>query len=136
MKIVLDTNILISFALNNQEISFILNYLTSSGDEIFADNRLMHEYKIIPKRKKLKLTDESIQNLYNWVDMYIIEIKIDSQLIIFNPDRQDSKLIEIANSANCDYILSQDKPLINRASHLTNAKLVAPEKFIEIIKCL
>lgn len=133
MKIVLDTNVLISYALGNPEIKMILNYITSIDSEIFADNRLMHEYKVIANRRKLKLNDEAKENLKDWISNNIREIIINSPIVKFNPDRQDSKLIEIANSANCDYIISADKPLVNRASHLTNAKLVTPELFLEII---
>jgi putative PIN family toxin of toxin-antitoxin system len=133
LKIVLDTNVLISYALGNPEIMMILNHLALIDAEILADNRLMHEYKVIANRNKLKLTQEAKDNVNNWISKYICEIQISCPKVNFNPDRQDSKLIEIANSANCDYIISDDKPLVNRASHLTNAKLVTPELFFEII---
>lgn len=129
MKIILDTNIIISFLLNNDFAIKIIEYVNSAGIELFADSRLIHEYKTIAQRKKFGFSAEQIDFINNWIENNVNQISLADYNIKFNHDRQDSKLIEIANQINCDYIISSDKIFTNKAQYLTKTRLISPEIF-------
>jgi putative PIN family toxin of toxin-antitoxin system len=133
LKIVLDTNILISYCLGNENAIRIFDFISNSDTQIFADSRLIHEYNIIPKRKKFNFGDDMLEKLNNFIENKIQLIKMNAGQIKFNPDRQDSKLIEIANLMNCDYLITDDKPILRNANHLTKAKIINSEEFYKLI---
>jgi putative PIN family toxin of toxin-antitoxin system len=133
VKVVLDTNILISYGLGNPDVVKIMDYLFKSGSQIFADSRLLHEYQLIIRKSKFGFSTEIIEKLNNWIDNNISVVEIPRNTIKFNPDRQDSKIIEIANQSKCDYIITDDKPLLKNSSHLCVAKPESSKQFIETI---
>jgi putative PIN family toxin of toxin-antitoxin system len=124
LKIVLDTNILISYGLGNKDAKKLLDYITSGDYEVVADERLLHEYKNIPLRKKFGFSKDIIKLIDEWINDNILIKQVKSRTVKFNPDRQDSKIIEIAESFACKYIITDDKQILNRASHLTGAKIL------------
>ncbi len=132
MKAVVDTNIFISYCLGNENATKLLDFLISNKWQMYADSRLMHEYETIPAREKFKFSSDKIQSLKNLIVQNIIIVDISTDSIKFNPDRQDSKILEIANLARCDYIISNDKQLLRRAGHLTKAKLIDCDGFVEL----
>ncbi|MBX3044792.1 MAG: putative toxin-antitoxin system toxin component, PIN family [Candidatus Kapabacteria bacterium] len=129
MKIVIDTNILISYCLGNEDVNYFLNYIFVHKIDVYTDNRLLHEYKTIFNRKKLNLNPEFKENLLERISNYFQEIEVHDKSLKFNPDRQDSKIIEIANTANCDYIITDDKQLLRNSTHLTKAKVISSKDF-------
>ena len=133
MKVVLDTNILISYGLGNPDVIKIMDYLVKSGSQIFADSRLLHEYQTIINKSKFGFSKEIIERLNYWIDSNISIIDIPRNSIKFNPDRQDSKIIEIANQTKSEFIITDDKPLLKNSSHLCIAKPVSSKMYIEII---
>lgn len=133
MKVVLDTNIIISYGLRNPEVIKIMDYLVNSGSQIYADSRLLHEFQIIIPKPKFGFSKEVIANLFAWIDNNITIIEIQLKNIKYNPDRQDSKIIEIANYSKSDYIITDDKPLLRNSSHLCIAKPVSSKDFVKII---
>lgn len=134
MKIVLDTNILIASALGNADAISIFNKIDKFGIEVFADSRLLHEYKVILNRKKFNFTDEVKNFILNWIENHATINNLDEYNIKFNPDRQDSKLLEIANFNNCDFIISEDKPLLNKAARFTNSQIITCKDFLDILE--
>lgn len=132
MKVVVDTNIFISYTLGNENASKLLDFLISNKWQMYADSRLMHEYVTIPAREKFKFSSDKIQSLKNLIVQNIIIVEISSDSLKFNPDRQDSKILEIANLAGCDYIISNDKQLLKRGGHHTKAKLIDCDGFVEM----
>lgn len=133
MKAIVDTNIFISYCLGNENASKLMDFLISNNWQMYADSRLMHEYATIPRREKFNFSSDKIQYLRNLIVQNIIIVEISKDSIKFNPDRQDSKILEIANLAGCEYIISNDKQLLRRAGHLTKAKLIDCEGFVELI---
>jgi putative PIN family toxin of toxin-antitoxin system len=132
LKAVVDTNIFISYCLGNENASKLMDFIISNKWQMYADSRLMHEYATIPLREKFKFSSDKIQSLKNLIVQNIINVDISTDSIKFNPDRQDSKILEIANLAGCEYIISNDKQLLRRAGHLTKSKLIDCNGFVEL----
>ncbi|GAB1371956.1 hypothetical protein MASR1M45_20180 [Candidatus Kapaibacterium sp.] len=133
MKIVIDTNILVSFCLKNEYAQKILQIIPGQNIRVFADERLLHEYGLILSRDKLKLEPDKVKSVKEFINSSICKSIIKVDQVKFNPDRQDSKLIEIANNEGCDYIVTDDKQLLANSAHLTYAKTVSAEDFIKIL---
>lgn len=134
MKIVLDTNILIAYALGDENAKHIIKFIKSGVNEILADKRLLNEYILISKRQKFKFDNNIQKELSSFYKNYLKIIEIDIHSIKFNPDRDDSKILEIANTADCDYIITNDKQLIKRGNRLTTSKIIDCEGFVSLIK--
>lgn len=135
MKVVIDTNVLISYALGNLAALKIFDFDEKSLLKFYADKRLLHEYLIILSKPKFKLSNAAIEKLQKWIEKYIIIIEA-TEKVTFNPDRQDSKILEIANFVKADYIVTDDKPLLRNSGHLTTAKIVSLNSFSDILRRL
>ncbi len=125
MKIIIDTNILLSAILGNNSAVELIN---NSDFQFYASRQIIDEYKKLIRRDKFKLSNEKI---IFW-DSFISEKFIISNThnkIKLSRDYQDAKFIELANEINADFLITSDKKLLN-ATNFTQTKIVKLENFI------
>lgn len=106
MKIVLDTNVLVSSLLNpDGSPAGVLNLLLNGHMLLLYDNRILGEYLEILSRKKFGFHRE-------WIDPLIDFIRQDGEFVTADPvryhfsDLEDKKFYEILISGNGDYLVS------------------------------
>jgi len=127
MKIVLDTNVLISSLLNpNGNPAKILNLILADKIILLYDNRILIEYFDVLKRKKFGFTDELIYPLLDFFKhegLYInaepIEIKFD--------DEDDKKFYEVYKSGNANYLITGNLNHFPKEKYILN-----PVNFLKI----
>lgn len=126
MKIVLDTNVLVSALINPKGIpSKILNLILNERLIILYDSRIIREYEIVLSRKKFRFQKEMIDPLIDF-------IKHEGDFIAAEPlatkfsDEDDKMFLEVAKTGNAKYLIT------GNIIHFPKEKLIiTPKEFIE-----
>lgn len=126
MKIVLDTNVLISGLINPNGIpAKIVNLLINGKLTLFYDNRILKEYEDVLYRKKFGFTSEVIEPLLEF-------IRYESQFVTANPikeifiDEDDKMFLEVAETAKVEYLIT------GNISHFPKRSIIiTPKELIE-----
>ncbi|NOY07947.1 MAG: putative toxin-antitoxin system toxin component, PIN family [Spirochaetes bacterium] len=127
MKIVLDTNVLISGVINpDGKPVKIVNLLLNEKVKLLYDNRIIREYSEVLCRKKFSFTPNMIVPLIDF-------IKMEGEFVAANPvnaemeDESDKKFLEAAMSGKAEYLITGNK------KHFPKSKfIVTPAEFLEI----
>ena len=125
MKIVLDTNVIISALINPNGIpAQILNLVINGKILFYYDNRILTEYSDVLRRKKFGFEEE-------WVNTFIDFIKNEGEFVIAEPlkmafeDEEDKKFYEVAKSGKVFYLVTGNK------RHFPKDKIVVtPKEFM------
>lgn len=136
MKIVLDTNVLISGTFWTGDSFKILNKIDKEEIELIISEDLIKEYEKIINSDEIieKITDKKlilnkvVQKVIN--NSVIVEPK--QKFNVVKDDAKDNKIIEAAIEGKADYIISQDKHLLKLKSY-QGIKIISPEEFLEIL---
>ena len=126
MKIVLDTNVLISALINPKGMpTKILNLILNEKLTILYDNRIMGDYRMVLSRKKFNFPIEMIEPLIDF-------IKCEGEFVASEPlrtnftDEDDKMFLEVAVSGDAEYLITGD------TKHFPAEKyIVTPKIFIE-----
>jgi len=128
MKIVLDTNVLVSGLINPKGVpAKILNLILNEQILVLYDNRILREYETVLSRRKFRFEKEIIEPLIDF-------IKNEGSFIVANPlkivfkDEDDKMFLEVAKSGNAEYLIT------GNTVHFPNEQIiVTPREFIEKI---
>lgn len=126
MKIVLDTNVLISGLLSPNGIpAQILNLIQNKKVLLLIDTRIFSEYAEVLRRPKFKFKPE-------WINPLLDFIRMESESVISEPvfmdfaDPDDKMFWEVAKSGNALYIVSG-----NKRHFPQDPMVVTPAEFFE-----
>jgi len=109
MKVVIDTNILVSAAIRDGIPEIVIQFIVDRPEfEWIVSQEIMTEYIEVLQRRKLKLTEEVQQE---WIDLLqtvtrLIEVNIE---VDFPRDRKDAKFLACAIAANTDFLITGDR---------------------------
>jgi len=128
MKIVLDTNVLVSGLINPKGVpAKILNLMLNGKIIILYDNRILSEYETVLSRRKFKFKKEIIDPLIDFIKHEGSFIAADPLQVIFK-DEDDKMFLEVAKSGDAEYLIT------GNIVHFPNEQfIVTPREFIEKI---
>ncbi|WP_456475636.1 putative toxin-antitoxin system toxin component, PIN family [Candidatus Pyrohabitans sp.] len=137
MKIVLDTNVVVSGFLWRGKPSEILERIDSEEAQLLLSVEILEEVERVLEDQKLKsIIESSGQNVK------VIMNKLYSMAKIINPqiklnavqaDPADNKVIECAVEGKADYIVSGDRHLLNLQDY-KGIRIVKASEMAEILK--
>jgi putative PIN family toxin of toxin-antitoxin system len=128
MKVIIDTNILVSAAIRDREPETIIQFIVDNPEfEWIVSSEIMTEYKEVLQRRKLKLTEE-IQK--EWIELLqsvttVIEVDIE---VDFPRDRKDAKFLACALSASADFLITGDRDF-EEVPELENTTILSVKDF-------
>lgn len=126
MKIVLDTNVLVSALLNpDGSPAQVLNLLLENRLVLLYDNRIVDEYRRVLGRKKFSFTSAMIEPLLDFlihVGRSVIALPQTVQFV----DDGDRKFFEVAISGQADYLVTG-----NLRHYPAIPLVVSPAAFLE-----
>jgi len=133
MRIVVDSNVLVSASFWNGDSEIIIALAESKKLELFLSKEIIDEFKRVLgyediKRKikdkglEMKRTVEKIEAIST-----IINPKIEIKAVIDDPS--DDKFIECAVEARADYLISKDKHLLKMKS-FRDIDIITPKEFL------
>lgn len=132
LKVVIDTNVIISSALSvDSNPSKIFEMLLSGNIESYTSEDIINEIKEVMERRK-------IREIISFQDReFIIKaFENNSELIVpsekyleVKEDPKDNKFLDCAASANTDYIISGDEHLL-KLKKFKNIVIISPADFV------
>src|SRR3989338_8064746 len=132
MRIVLDTNVLISATLWDNSLSHkLLIKLIEKNMEIFTRLEIIEEYKKVPLRDfkyKIEEAESIIQHLISFLGI----VNPISWLEVIKEDPSDNKILECAIASSSTFILSYDNHLL-KLKEFGEIKILTSNDFIKLI---
>lgn len=129
MRIVLDTNIWISFLIGHR-LSEIRTIVTDERFEIFVCPQLMGEILDVANRDKIRryVSSDDISDLLQIIRAFChsVEIEVDADSEIRDP--KDLYLLSLAETVDAIYIVSGDADLTTLGKH-GNTKIITLAEF-------
>ena len=132
MRVVIDTNILVSAAIAGRKPASVITWVINQPDyEWVVSEEILAEYQEVLSRRKLKLTDVQKER---WLDLIqcstkLIDVSIE---IDFPRDQKDAKFIACALSANADFLITGDRDFTEVQS-LEKTLIISVSMFAELI---
>ena len=132
MKVVIDTNILVSAVLKGRVPRDVLQFIFDNPDwQWIASEEIVVEYKEVLSRRKFKLTDEVICEWVEIIDTFIILIDVNLE-VDFPTDRKDEKFLACAMAAEADFLITGDSDF-NQAQTLVNTTIISVSLFNRLV---
>ncbi|MGI8500742.1 MAG: putative toxin-antitoxin system toxin component, PIN family [Hassallia sp.] len=108
MKVIIDTNVLVSAVLRGREPRAVIQFIIDNSEfEWIVSTEILAEYKEVLNRKKFKLTDEVKAEWFEIIDTFptIIDVNVEMD---FTRDRKDAKFLTCAMAADADFLITGD----------------------------
>ena len=136
IKVVLDTNIILSSVSPRSPYRLIFDKLDDFDYQVAVSTEILMEYEeklaSIFSRKLADLTLEMLM-----INPNIIHISPSFQTRLIYPDLDDNKFVDCAFAANVHYLVSNDRDYhILRKTSFPKVNLLKIDEFMEILKKL
>jgi putative PIN family toxin of toxin-antitoxin system len=133
MKIVLDTNVLVSGLLTPYSTSArIINLITSGAVVLCYDSRIFIEYKEVLSRPKFQFDPKRVSNLLAFIEM-TGEITAPNPLNTGLPDPDDAIFLETALAAGAVFLITGNVKHFPEKKRQT-VRVVTPQEFLSSFK--
>lgn len=133
MKVVFDTNILISAAIAKGKPHSLLIKAIGKDFTLFTSDELLEEIKEVMVRPKFKLSAEERRKFFRTFKKTVKNIRLVSNFKVVGEDPDDDVVLNTAHDAKADYIVSGDKHLLD-LKEFKGMKIVTANKMLEIIR--
>ncbi len=131
IKVVIDTNVVVSATLVDQGPSAaILNLTTSKRIQMFVSPALLAEYEEVLRRPRLKLDPARIADALSLIRGASTEVFPTGTLKISDHE-SDNRFYECAEAVQADYLITGNTAHF-RKDHKTT-KIITPRDFIDLI---
>lgn len=136
LKIVIDTNVIVSALKSRNGFSFkLLSIIDDSHFSVFISVPLILEYEDVIKRSKsqIKLNFTEISNILDYICLIGKKIKIFYLWVPFLKDPKDDMILELAVESECDYIITFNQKDFKNIEKF-NLKVLTPKEFLKKIR--
>ena len=129
MKVVLDTNVLISATLWDGSVAQKLLYsLIREDADIFSSIELLEEYNKVLKRD-FQYNDIEINRVINVILSFVKIVEPLEHLDIIKSDPEDNKVLECAAASSSKFIFTYDKHLLS-LKNFRDIRIIKPEEIL------
>mgnify|MGYP006294584567 CR=1 FL=1 len=138
LKVVLDTNIIVSATIDKKSIPNEVLRLWQNGKiKVILSPAIIEEMWHVLFRpnlqKYIKYTDLEIKDLLLELQESAILVNPTVKIKVVKKDPSDDKFIAAATTARADYIVSGDQHLLQLGAY-NEIKIVSPKEFMEIFE--
>jgi len=135
LKIVIDTNVIISALKSRNGFSFkLLSIIDDKRFRVFISVPLILEYEDVIKRSKsqIKLSFTEISDILDYICLIAEQRKIFYLWRPFLKDPKDDMILELAVESECDYIISFNKKDFKKIEKF-NLEVITPKELLRKI---
>lgn len=132
MKVVLDTNVLISAIVFGGNPRKILEAILNGEPKLFFSENILDELKGVLQRPKFGFQAEVIQAILSELNAIGHLIKPLSHVREIQEDADDNRILECAIEVSANYIISGDTHLLSLKKY-RNIRVVSPAEYLKII---
>ena len=131
MKIIIDTNLWISFLIGKQTFR-LKDLLTREGTTIYVCRELLNELTDVASRPKFRkyISEDDIRQLLKVIELYCIDVALQKKATSEIRDAKDLYLLSLADTIEADCILTDDKDLLVLHKHGQTAILTLSDFFM------
>lgn len=132
MKILIDTNVLVSAVLRDRDPEAVIMFVATSDDfEWIVSREIMAEYSEVLGRPKFGLPNDILQGWQALLDRLTVLCRVDLD-IEFPRDRKDAKFLSCAVAAGADYFVTGDSDF-NEAHQLLSTTILSVSRFKKLV---
>ena len=137
MKVTVDTNILISSTFWGGDSDKILKKVERGELELILSEDILDEFlKVLDYEEiKKKIENKNLEMrraMEKIVSISTIVVPL-RKLDVVEDDPDDNKILECAVEGDVDYLISQDKHLLNIGEY-EGIKIISPEEFLKVFE--
>jgi len=104
LKVVYDTNVIVSAVLKEESLPALLLSLGLEGKvRFFVSLALVQEYQKVLERPRFKLGHKEITELMEKINQKAIMVKPTKELDLLKADKSDNRILECALKAKVDF---------------------------------
>ena len=134
MKVVLDTNVLVSGTFWDGDSRKILRLLDQKEIVCILSQEIIDEYRAVLIRDDIvdKIVNKNLiaSRVVERIISASIIVKPKNQLFVVKDDSEDNKIVECAIAAQADYIITKDQDLL-RLKKFESIMIITPEEFLK-----
>jgi putative PIN family toxin of toxin-antitoxin system len=133
MKIIVDTNLWISFLIGKR-LSVLKLLLTKSDLTFFVCDKLLEEIQNISSKPKIRryVDEDDIKDTLVIIDTFCEFVVIQQEVVSPVRDVKDLYLLSLADTVQADYIITGDKDLLVLQAH-NQTKIVTYNEFANLV---
>ncbi len=132
MKVVIDTNVLVSAVIRDRDPEKVILYVASQPDiEWIASAHILKEYKDVLSRKVFGLPQDVLNAWFSLLESLIVIVETDFA-IDFPRDRKDAPFLVCALAADADYFITGDRDF-NEAQKLLKTTILSVSQFVRLV---
>jgi hypothetical protein len=128
MKVVIDTNVLISGIFWKGQPNKVLNIWREGKITPVVSADMLSEFTKVMNDFKIRLPQDLIREWINMILKNSIWVEPKEKLDVVKDDPEDNMFLEAAVAGDAEYIISQDKHLLKLKSY-SRIRIVKPEEF-------
>lgn len=128
MKVLIDTNILISAALKDRDPETVILFVARHPDfKWIVSPEIIEEYKTVLGRDKFSLPKKLLSKWNDILEKVTISTEVDAT-INFPRDQKDAKFLACALSTNAEFFITGDKDF-DQAQKIVNTTIISVSLF-------
>lgn len=132
MKVVIDTNVVVSAALKDRDPEAVILFVAGRPEfEWVVSADILEEYRGVLGRGRFGLSEELLQKWDEIFGALTATIEVDVE-IDFPRDRKDAKFLACALVADAEYLITGDKDF-TEAQKLVNTTILSVSMFRHIV---
>ena len=132
MRVVVDTNVLVSAILRGRTPREVIQFIIDNSDyDWMVTSEILKEYKEVLSRPKFKLTQEVIQEWWFILDTVTRLVEV-NDVVDFPRDRKDAKFLACALATDADFLLTGDRDF-TEAKNLGKTRIISVSLFKRLL---
>ena len=131
MRVVVDTNVLISAAIRDRLPERVILWIVGQDDvEWVVSGEILDEYAAVMERRKFALPPEIVDRWFELLARETVLVEVAGG-VAFPRDRKDARFIACANGAAADYLITGDTDFA--AAPGCRARIVTVAQFAKLV---
>lgn len=132
MKVVIDTNVLVSAALKDRDPEAVILFVASQSDiEWIVSPAIAAEYREVLARRKFGLPEGLLQKWYDILDGFTLSVDVNIDLE-FARDRKDASFLACALASDAEFLITGDRDF-TQAQKLINTTIISVSLFKKLV---
>lgn len=132
MKVLIDTNVLVSAVLKNRDPETVILFVAGQADfEWIVSSEILTEYKEVLSREKFGLPGEVRQQWFELLDVFTTLVEVDVA-IDFPRDQKDAKFLACALAVEADLLVTGDRDF-TEAQKVVNTIIPSVSLFTKLV---
>ncbi len=133
LRIVLDTNVLVSATIRNGKPRKLLQGGIDGKYQILSSMGILGEISEVLQRPKFEMTRDDVIRIVSALIEIVENVHVTSNLKVASSDPDDDMLINTAHDGNADYIVSGDHDLLD-LKEFEGIKIVSVNRMLKILE--